>query len=127
MDRYQGMMLHSYFDTMLMIGLCCKTVLVVTSHIPIMECSLIFRSHFIPLLTRSCVYSFNHPYFSSNSFTSTSYLNATLMRNKNELIQVCRVSSVDSSVPTILPPRVRVTSTPSTLYHFSQICAIFVM
>ena len=33
----------------------------------------------------------------------------------NNVIVVCRLSLVDSSVPSILPPRGRVPSTPSTL------------
>ena len=39
----------------------------------------------------------------------------------------CRHSSVDSSAPTIMPLRVRVPSTPSTLFIIYSICAIFVM
>ena len=38
-----------------------------------------------------------------------------------------RHSSVDSSVPTILPPQVRVPSTPSSILSLQSICVIFVM
>ena len=37
----------------------------------------------------------------------------------------CRHSSVDSSAPTILLPRVRVPSTSSTLFHLQYLCYIF--
>ena len=46
---------------------------------------------------------------------------------KHLLYKLClsRHSSVDSSAPTILPPRVQVPSTPSMLFHLQYLCYIF--
>ena len=51
-----------------------------------------------------------------------------IFSRKFDFILGCRHSSVDSSAPNILPPRVRVSSRPSSMLFFIySICAIFVM
>ena len=47
------------------------------------------------------------------------------MRKKKNCIWGCRHGSVDLSVPSILPPRVRVQSTPSTLFSIYIVQIVF--
>ena len=44
--------------------------------------------------------------------------NSSILYNLSKWIRGCCYSSVDLSVPSILPPRVRVPSTPSMLFQF---------
>ena len=55
--------------------------------------------------------------------TTTAITSFHLLLLKNSMWG-CRHSSVDSSAPTILPPQVRVPSTPSMLYHLWYLCYI---
>ena len=62
---------------------------------------------------------------SSASASSTRSWWLVFWKDWNELIKQNGKNSVDSSAPSIMPPWVRVPSTPSTLYHFkSNLCYI---